>query len=458
MTTATTFKSVDDEDTHHDFPPASNAKTRDKSLGGAPHKLTAIIILSLLVAILTFSSANTSLSSFAPSVLGGATADAQERLASPSSALLDMADPRNILKRLIQEKYPECQLNTTTTKTISLSQMGSYVPAVDRTPLYNHMCFIMKARYNCAYRPDAPFRMAYHYELVLQLHPNDNTTTSNNNTMNKESCRIKALIRDTLQEWNTAEWKMRSTPTTRQQHVMIQGNSFARQLWEALVCGIVSSSYTSHLVTDFGVQQGGPGISIEDFTIRNNRPVGMDELGTRLTNQSVLDQTGCHGESKSDISAYYRRSAATPPNLPGCNDNVATIELGRQWRFSYIFKPTMYTPEALEYIYKDRLGAVSNSPTINEDVEWHVVWNSVLREPQNITPPLLFSVPHRKLDIESWLWTLRKLQLRDLNWYFGANNPWISKPPDYHACMPGIPDDQVHLLLYLLWTDYSFEK
>lgn len=36
---------------------------------------------------------------------------------------------------------------------------------------------------------------------------------------------------------------------------------------------------------------------------------------------------------------------------------------------------------------------------------------------------------------------LNKVQERYIGQYFGANNHWITNPPDIHPCMPGIPDD-----------------
>jgi len=408
----------------------------------------------------------------------------------------DTLDPRTIFHQLLRDKYPECRvLSHHNTKTIDLDTMGRYVQVISNNatnPPYDHIsCFLMKARYNCAYRPNAPFRMAHHYELVLQLSlPSSNdtstttTTAATTATVRDKECRIKALIGDTLQEWSE-QWShsfknVTSTTTTTTNppkniyRIRLQGNSYLRQLWEALACGILASSKYSRLVTHLSLQQGGPGISLQDFATRSagggggdgGGGVDVNDLGRPLTNRTYLQQRGCHGENKADLSAYYRRKAVVPPNLPGCNDNVAVLELAHQWRISYMFKPTMYTPNALEYLFRERLGIPSSSsehtttnPTISSESEQDVlVWNSVMKEPQNITPPRMI-LPKRQQpqqwNIESWLWKLRDLQLRDLNSrYFGANNPWVH-PGDFHACMPGPPDDQAHLLLYLLWSGYS---
>ena len=39
--------------------------------------------------------------------------------------------------------------------------------------------------------------------------------------------------------------------------------------------------------------------------------------------------------------------------------------------------------------------------------------------------------------------------------YFGADNPAMDKVPDGHSCMPGMPDDQVNIILYILLELYS---
>ena len=43
-------------------------------------------------------------------------------------------------------------------------------------------------------------------------------------------------------------------------------------------------------------------------------------------------------------------------------------------------------------------------------------------------------------------------------YFFGASNPWITHPPDNHPCMPGIPDDEANILLYLLLLDQFYKE
>lgn len=417
--------------------------TNEEYKCSTPNQHGIWIVLALAVLLMaTFVPTTSKLSNYS-AIVWKDDVEQLQGLAKSTAPIL--SDPSIILKGLIQSNYPECQLSTTS---INLATMGMYVKATDTHLLYDHVsCFVMKARYNCAYRPDAPFDMAHKYELVLRF-PN-----------HTKDCRLKALIMDTLNQWRRLSTSQDSQDKVnvkvQRHHVFLQGNSYVRQLWEALVCNIVSFQQPTLQIpiTDFRVQFGGPGIAMQDFAARRNRPVETDELGSPISNMSHVQIAGCHGEANADLSPYFRRKAVVPPNLANCNDNVAMIEIAHQWRFYYIFKPTMYSPKTLEHIYRQRFDISQDN--IDDDKFW-LLWNSVLKEPQNVTAAYLPSFT-RQLSIESWLWTLRDLQLRDLNRYFGANNPWISKPPDFHACMPGTPDDQVNLLLYLLWTEYHME-
>ncbi len=49
----------------------------------------------------------------------------------------------------------------------------------------------------------------------------------------------------------------------------------------------------------------------------------------------------------------------------------------------------------------------------------------------------------------------KEMQERDIQRWFGANNPWITSPPDGHACMPGPTDDEVNLMLFLMLQNAS---
>jgi hypothetical protein len=61
----------------------------------------------------------------------------------------------------------------------------------------------------------------------------------------------------------------------------------------------------------------------------------------------------------------------------------------------------------------------------------------------------------RWVDLSMLVVVLEKIQRRDAGAYFRENNPWIKANPSgvYHPCMPGIPDDEIAILLFLLIFD-----
>ena len=426
----------------------------------------------VLVVIITFTLTNSDLSTGhyfdSTVVVKGNIHALQGTTNHSSSSSSHNADstPSLILQRLLRDKYPECQVHSSPLmEPIRWKTMGFYENSSNPVPPYDHVsCFLMKARYNCAYRPDAPFDMAYKHELVFRF-PD---TTKN--------CYLKQLIADTLEEWNTVlkdrkSQKKRGENGERRQrqqqqrryHVMLHGTSYLRQIFEALVCKVSSNNQKQEQerdetlvpITDFIVQLGGADVSQKGFATRHNHQLTVDKLGQPLSNWSLVQTLGCHGDSRSDISAYYRRKAIVPPNLADCNDNIGMIELGEEWRFYYVFRPTMYTPETLENIYMEWFSAINKT---NDDDAYWLLWNNAPQEAQNVSVDFSSrSTKIRQWSLNCWMWTLRDLQLRDLGVYFGANNPWITKPPDYHACMPGTPDDQVNLMLFLLWSGYEMD-
>ena len=48
--------------------------------------------------------------------------------------------------------------------------------------------------------------------------------------------------------------------------------------------------------------------------------------------------------------------------------------------------------------------------------------------------------------------SFKDIQKRDIGKWFGADNPWITNVPDTHACMPGPSDDEINLLLFLIFS------
>jgi hypothetical protein len=210
--------------------------------------------------------------------------------------------------------------------------------------------------------------------------------------------------------------------------VVFHGNSFLRQMWEALTC------IWCHQITNLLLQQGGPDICL--VGLRDRGLIDMYEIGTILRNPS--EEMGCHGGA--DLRGYYESDITVPSTITGCNDNIAMVEFGNKIQFYYILRPWVYANVTDVY---DKVGLRAN------DID-ALVFNDGedKKYPQSLREQLRAGV----FD-ESIVWDLdefKKIQVRDTGSWYGANNPWISNPPDIHPCMPGVPDDEADLLLFLL--------
>lgn len=306
-------------------------------------------------------------------------------------------------------------------RTLNLTHVGRYVPAnksMDGPPRYDHLsCFVMKARYNCATTATTGDR-ATDWRLVL------------NTTKDGEDCSPRALVErfggpvalaEDLQSRVTQE---KSKPYV----VVFHGNSFLRQMWEALTC------IWRHQITNLLLQQGGPDISLAG--LRDRGPIDTHEIGTILRNPS--DEMGCHGST--NLRGYYESDITVPSTIRDCNDNIAMVEFGNKIQFYYIFRPWVYANVTGVY---DKVGLMANDIDV-------LVFNDGENKkyPQSIREQLGAGV----FD-ESIVWDLdefKRIQVRDTKRWFGATNPWVTMPPDNHPCMPGVPDDEADLLLFLL--------
>jgi hypothetical protein len=58
------------------------------------------------------------------------------------------------------------------------------------------------------------------------------------------------------------------------------------------------------------------------------------------------------------------------------------------------------------------------------------------------------------IDLSSLLPTIKKIQERDAGVFFREDNPWITaNTMGVHPCMPGIPEDETAVLLFILLFD-----
>lgn len=337
----------------------------------------------------------------------------------------------------IQEHFPECISDT---GIIDLKTTGSYTPVLPGTqPRYNHdSCFVMKARYNCAHPPNYTEPEAFNYELVLNLGYANHTIP----------CRVRSLV-DAL-GGPVALSQRPNNPTTAASHTRIafHGSSYVRQMWEAMTCGF------RHDITELMVKRPGPDTSLAAMERRNNLPIAFSEIGKPIRNTQWIQQGRCHGVNRDELPLYYHKDVTNTPNktIDGCNDSIAMVQFQNSVEVYYVFRPNDFSPNALDQIYADYFQITRNFTTSDTIID-ALVWNVGLEKPENILPVGVGT--KREIAVDPWLPTLMAMQRRDLGVYFGADNPWITHPPDGHPCMPGIPDDEVNLILYMLYTGYT---
>jgi hypothetical protein len=128
-------------------------------------------------------------------------------------------------------------------------------------------------------------------------------------------------------------------------------------------------------------------------------------------------------------------------------DNVAVVEFGRKIRFYYVFRPQIY--EDLPGLLKEKLDL---DPKDIDVLLFNDGQDETFKENSDLLDILSASGAWQRRLVWPY-WSFEEMQLRDIGRWFGADNPWITSKPDGHACMPGPPDDEVNLLMYLLYSN-----
>lgn len=299
---------------------------------------------------------------------------------------------------------------------LQLSELGRYTNS-SIPPRYDHTCFLMKARYNCAKGPssgstDSLGPKASDYKLLLK------------------DCDLQEYVKSTTISSivDASPYKKDESKAKGKLTLLIYGNSFLRQIFESLVCAHESQ------ITDFGVQVGGPALAIKSLKSRTNK-ISIDELGYFINYTEA--QKGCHGTGGSDTSIFYAPGVEVPANFNlDCNDNIGWVEFDHSLKVHYIFRPDYYEQATINYIHRNVFRFVN----VEQEVDF-LLWNSAEMPEINI---------HKLLWNSNIPKQLRKINAKFSGHDYGANNPWITHPPDTHPCMPGIPDDEANLLLFLL--------
>ena len=339
----------------------------------------------------------------------------------------------------ITNKHPGCFSATFfskegNTKKLNYAQLMKYSllgKNVTKSVRYNHLCPWMKIRYNCAKNKTLQYgKSAYDWKLILEQGTN--------------KCYIWGLIHDLGGPVGVAKSILKDVAIGKKEKYIVAlfGNSYLRQMLQAFMCG-----WSNDISYTLMQKNSNYSISIDGLAKRHGAPIRIDEVGNMVRMPMVWegDVDSC-GEILEQNASFYNPGVALPRRCANFDDNIAVVEFGGKIRFYYIFRPQVYEDlstlmrEKLQLEPKDIDSLVFNDgqeKTIIKDTEMLKVFKSTGVWQQRII----------------WQYQqFRDVQIRDINRWFGADNPWITHPPDGHACMPGPPDDEANLLLYLLYS------
>ena len=234
---------------------------------------------------------------------------------------------------------------------------------------------------------------------------------------------------------STARYVRRKERVNQTVNVMLAGNSYLRQIFEALVCGF-HMDISKHLVQ----HDSKYGVSLAAIAKRQGKKIELTEVGELAS--SCQCQNG-------DRTKFYEKGVQLPhacgsSNTSQQDDNLAIVEFGEWIRFYYIFHPNAFENLSEIYHVKFQLDLKSIDFLVfnaGQDKVYERYYGDMV-----------------KVFTDNGIWERRIIwpycrfiesQLRDVGRWFGA---FIDDPPDRHACMPGAPGDEVNLLLFLLMS------
>ena len=148
------------------------------------------------------------------------------------------------------------------------------------------------------------------------------------------------------------------------------------------------------------------------------------------------------------LQKFYRPGVELPKErVDTPNDSIAMVEFGNRIQIFYVFHPEVIA-NFTELLNKK----FDLDPS---DVDKIILNNKSVIEKMEEPLRLLFESNKGVWQTRS-IWpyfTFEDLQRRDIGRWFGADNPWIYDPPDSHSCLPGVPDDEANLLLFLIFSN-----
>ena len=328
-------------------------------------------------------------------------------------------------------------------KVFNLLKVGKYAlmgKNVSKSYRYNHFCPWMRPRYNCARSSTMYGEDAADWKLVLQANiPNITSTTCNLwefiNDLGGPSGVGQKMIQDATNPHST-----QARQDKRAVNVLVLGNSFMRQMLQALKCG------WSHDIT-LSLMQKGASYNSDIASIKATKGkiyISLNQTGD-MERMPLMWEQPCKVEKQPQ---YYRSGVEVPLQCSFqslYDDRISLVEFGKTIRFHFIYYPNRFRLDDLETIMKDKLLLTKSKVDM-------LIYNQALYIDlfKKLVPEQVW---FRKSEFR--LGGLKRLQNKELGKWFGADNPWIYQAPDMHSCMPGPVDDLVNMFLYIAYSGAS---
>jgi len=331
------------------------------------------------------------------------------------------------------------------TRVMKYSLLGKNVTKSVR---FNHLCPWMKNRYNCATSETKEYGQSAHdWKLTLETETDQCDLWQLAHDIGGPVGLGKILKQRRLQNLASASsvnpdnTAALSDDEQRPHTVVMFGNSYVRQILESFACS------WAHEVTDSLLQKDAKySISVAALKARDGAPIRMDELGDIERMPMPWEGDGC--ELLEDGDKFYAENVTVPRMCKGYDNNLATLEFGNVLRFVYIFRPQIYEDMPALFERLDLQPEKVDSMIFNDNQELPIKNDDELKRRFSVTG----AWSHKILMGIVYL-RIQQFQKRDIGQWFGADNPGMNSPPDIHGCMPGPPDDQVNLILYLLYSN-----
>lgn len=225
-------------------------------------------------------------------------------------------------------------------------------------------------------------------------------------------------------------------------NILILGNSFMRQVFEA-IANRFRVAVTAGTLNDVSPPMGMKELQISRrVSLRNFTFLHLPVQGRM--------NPGCHGYN---INAYYKHGP--PPSLKRCEDNVAWFELNGSLRIYYIFRPWAII-EGVRGVLKSFNTSLDAIDVLVCNSDCGFLSETKLRDFLNEFKSSCPSNAEGKqyIDFGNVRANLQQQMARDANNKYGAMNG-VFERPDFHSCMPGIPDDEVDILFAAIATGNS---